>query len=112
VKDAPAFLASKAIMVVPLFSGSGIRIKIIEGMAAGKTIISTSLGAEGIHYANHENILIANAPCEFFEMISVCVSDRPLFEKIGKQARALIQKEYLPKNLIQKMLAFYKQLAG
>jgi polysaccharide biosynthesis protein PslH len=110
VPDAPAFLTSKAIMIVPLFSGSGIRIKIIEGMAAGKTIISTSLGAEGIRYTNHENILIANAPCEFFEMISLCAADRELSEKIGKQAQTLIETDYLPQNVIQSMLAFYKQL--
>ena len=112
VADAPVFLASKAIMIVPLFSGSGIRIKIIEGMAAGKTIISTSLGAEGIHYTNHENILIADAPCEFFEMISICVADKALFAKIGKQARTLIETHYLPQNLIQNLIAFYQQLIG
>ena len=112
VTDASVFLASKAIMIVPLFSGSGIRIKIIEGMAAGKTIISTSLGAEGIRYTNHENILIANAPCEFFEMISICVANKPLFAKIGKQARTLIETYYLPQNLIQNLLAFYQQLLG
>ena len=112
VTDAKIFLASKAIMIVPLFSGSGIRIKIIEGMAAGKTIISTSLGAEGIRYTNHENILIANAPCEFFEMISICVADKALFAKIGKQARTLIETHYLPQNLIQNLIAFYQQLIG
>jgi len=110
IKDASEFISSKAVMIVPLFSGSGIRIKIIEGMAAGKTIISTSLGAEGIGYTNHENILIANAPCEFFDMISLSVADKRLFEKIGKQARALIQTHYLPQKLIQNLLGFYQQL--
>jgi len=112
VPDAALFLASKAIMIVPLFSGSGIRIKIIEGMAAGKTIISTSLGAEGIRYTNHENILIANAPCEFFDMISICIEDKTLFAKIGKQARTLIETHYLRTNLIKNLLAFYQQLTG
>ncbi len=112
VPDSNRFLASKAVMIVPLFSGSGIRIKIIEGMAAGKTIISTSLGAEGIGYTNRENILIADAPCEFFEMISICVSDKPSWAKIGKQARTLIETEYLPGRLVQNLLAFYQQVAG
>jgi polysaccharide biosynthesis protein PslH len=112
VADAAAFLASKAIMIVPLFSGSGIRIKIIEGMASGKTIISTTLGAEGIQYTNHENILIANAPCEFFEMISICVADQELSAGIGKRARALIETHYLPRNIIGNLLGFYQQLLG
>ncbi|MEI6681462.1 MAG: glycosyltransferase family 4 protein [Bacteroidota bacterium] len=110
IRDAAEFISSKAVMIVPLFSGSGIRIKIIEGMAAGKTIISTSLGAEGIAYTNQENILIANAPCEFFDMISLSIADKRLFEKIGKQARTLIQTQYLPQKLVQNLLGFYQQL--
>ena len=112
VEDAPVFLNSKAIMIVPLFSGSGIRVKIIEGMAAGKTIVSTGIGAEGINYTNRHNILIADAPCEFFEMISLCVQDPEICKKIGKRARNLIETEYNSDNLIQKMVAFYKQLGG
>jgi glycosyltransferase involved in cell wall biosynthesis len=110
VEDAAAFLSSKAVMIVPLFSGSGIRIKIIEGMAAGKTVISTSIGAEGIRYTHRENILIADAPCEFFEMISICVTSQAACEKIGKQARNLVNTSYNSKNLIQKLLAFYQHL--
>ncbi|MEI7724891.1 MAG: glycosyltransferase family 4 protein [Bacteroidota bacterium] len=110
VENARDFMGSKAIMIVPLFSGSGIRVKIIEGMAAGKTIISTSIGAEGICYTHRENILIADAPCEFFEMISICVASPALCNRIGKQAISLIGKAYNTKNLIQKLLAFYQQL--
>ena len=110
VEDSRAFLASKSIMIVPLFSGSGIRVKIIEGMAAGKTIISTTIGAEGIGYTSRENILIADAPCEFFEMISICVTNRLLCDKIGTQARMLIRNVYNPEILVQKMVAFYQQL--
>ena len=47
-------------MIVPLQAGGGLRIKIIEGMALGKTIISTTIGAQGIPYTDQENILIAN----------------------------------------------------
>jgi polysaccharide biosynthesis protein PslH len=112
VEDAREFLASKSIMIVPLFSGSGIRVKIIEGMSAGKTIISTSIGAEGIRYTNRENILIADAPCEFFEMISVSVTNPEFCKKIGKHARTLISNEYNTKTLIRKLVDFYQQLPG
>ncbi len=112
VEDARDFLASKAIMIVPLFSGSGIRVKIIEGMAAGKTIISTAIGAEGINYTHRENILIADAPCEFFEMISLCVKNPEFCRKTGAQARILISDGYNTHILIWKLLAFYQQLTG
>ena len=110
VEDASRFLAEKSIMIVPLFSGSGIRIKIIEGMAAGKTIISTTLGAEGINCTHLKNILIADSPCEFFEMISICVNERKNCIKVGNEARQLIQTSFQPAALIQKLVAFYEHL--
>jgi glycosyltransferase involved in cell wall biosynthesis len=110
IPDAREFLASKAIMIVPLFSGSGIRVKIIEGMAAGKTIISTSIGAEGIRYTHRENILIADAPCEFFEMISICATDKQVCDKIGQKARMLTGDEYDTGILIRKLIGFYEQV--
>ena len=61
VADSHEFINSKSIMIVPLNSGGGMRVKIIEGMAFAKTIISTAVGAEGIEYENGKNILIANS---------------------------------------------------
>jgi glycosyltransferase involved in cell wall biosynthesis len=108
VDDAYAFMLRHTIMIVPLFSGSGLRIKIIEGMAAGKSIISTTVGAEGIGYTNRENILIADQPCEFFEMISICMADRSLCKRIGENAVALIRQEYDRDVVIRKLTGFYK----
>lgn len=110
VENAKEFIHSKNIMIVPLFSGSGIRIKIIEGMAAGKTIISTTLGAEGIHCTPGKNILIANAPCEFFDMISWCVTNPSKSETIGKNAKKLIESEYNQQLIVGKLIAFYQEL--
>ena len=61
VDDALEFVNSKSIMIVPLLSSGGVRVKIVEGMAMEKCIISTALGAEGINYTDGENILIANS---------------------------------------------------
>ncbi|HRD37448.1 MAG TPA: glycosyltransferase family 4 protein, partial [Bacteroidia bacterium] len=60
VADSKTFYNEHEIMLVPLLSGSGLRIKIIEGMAYGKPIVSTAIGAEGIKYTHGKNILIAN----------------------------------------------------
>ena len=77
VEDAGVFLRSKAIMIVPLFSGGGIRVKIIEGMAAGKTIISTTIGAAGIRYTHRENILIADIQYKCLARFSgLCLTKR------------------------------------
>lgn len=110
VESAQDFINSKVIMIVPLFSGSGIRIKIIEGMALGKAIISTKLGAEGIHYEDNKNILIANTPEEFVDQIEKCIKSKKLCETIGFNARKLIEKKYDNKKIIQNLVDFYKEI--
>ena len=112
VDDALKFINEHTVMIVPLFSGSGIRIKIIEGMACGKTIISTTVGAEGIHYTNLEDILIADEPGEFIELISSCMNDKAFFNRIGKNARELIKRDYDRDLIIQKLLGFYEKIGA
>lgn len=110
VEDAKEFISSKSIMITPLFSGGGIRIKIIEGMALARTIISTSIGAEGIPYENGRNILIANTASEFADAINLCVGSRELCEETGRNARQLMEKEFDRKAIIGRLDAFYGSL--
>jgi len=110
VDDAKKFILSKGVMIVPLFSGSGIRIKIIEGMALGKAVISTTIGAEGINYTNEKHILIANNPEEFLEVIEKCVQDKAFCEQLGKNARNLIEQDYNLKSTTQKLESFYNRI--
>ncbi len=110
VDDALDFIASKAIEIVPLFSGSGIRIKIIEGMAMGKAVISTSIGAEGIHVENGKNIMLADTPESFFEAIDRCVNDRNFCIQLGVNAKALTERDHNNPRLIEKLEKFYNSL--
>ncbi|MBI9034439.1 MAG: glycosyltransferase [Bacteroidales bacterium] len=110
VPDALEFIQSKSIMVVPLLSGSGIRVKIIEGMAMGKAVIASKIGAEGINYTDGVNILIANTPEEYAQAIKKCVNDQQFTEEIGRNARKLIRTEHHNAVLMEKLTAFYQSL--
>ncbi len=110
VPDARAFMAGKPVMIVPLFSGSGIRIKIIEGMASGRTVISTRTGAEGIRFTPGEHLLIADDPEGFRAAIDRCLNDPAGCHDIGKRARMLAEKEYDARVLTNRLAAFYRQL--
>ncbi|UEG53275.1 glycosyltransferase family 4 protein [Mucilaginibacter daejeonensis] len=114
VDDALEFVNSKAIMIVPLLSGGGMRVKIVEGMAMQKCIISTSLGAEGINYSNGENILIANTPQEFHRAIKRCITDENYCRRIGRNARALVEEQHETHKISQRLADFYQRtlLAG
>jgi len=110
VEDAIKFIKSKSIMIVPLLSGGGIRVKIIEGMALGKAIISTSVGAEGIHYTHKKDIWIADTPNEFAEAVRFFKSNPKKIIEFGSNARKLVEQEYSNEVIINKLLSFYKYL--
>jgi polysaccharide biosynthesis protein PslH len=112
VEDAIRFINDHTLMIVPLFSGSGIRIKIIEGMACGKTIISTYIGAEGIHCTHGEDILLADTPERLCEWISKCVTDPSFAENIGENARKLINRDYDRGRIIEKLVGFYQKIGS
>ena len=109
VENAYEFMNSKAIMIAPLFSGSGIRVKIIEGMALGKTIISTTLGAEGIPCKDGQNILIADNTEAFIEKISKCIDEKIFFSILGDNAFQFAKQRFSSQNVTKSLLAFFQQ---
>lgn len=111
VDNALEFLNSKSIMIVPLLSGGGMRVKIVEGMAMQKCIISTALGAEGINYKNGVNILIANTRDEFFKAIKRCVADEDYCKAIGVNARKLVEQQHDVNKVTNTLVALYEGLS-
>lgn len=103
---------NKAIMIVPLISGSGIRAKIVEGIALGKTIITTTIGAQGMKYTDGDNILIADTPEEFVEQIHKCYSSVNFCKTIGTNARKLSIENYHYVSVANEMVKFYSKLIG
>ncbi len=110
ITNAHRFINSKSIMIVPLQSGGGMRVKIIEGMALSKAIVSTTIGAEGIDCESKKNILIADSEQEFIDAIDKCLSDSEFSEMIGKNARRLVETKYDNQLISNKLSDFYKSL--
>jgi glycosyltransferase involved in cell wall biosynthesis len=79
---------------VPLRKGSGTRLKILEAMSFGNSIISTSVGAEGIDVKPGENILLADDVQSFVNAIQLLISSPNLNQEIRKNARLLVEKKY------------------
>lgn len=109
VDDAIRFIGSKMINVVPLLSGSGIRVKIIEAMSMGKAVVTTTVGARGIEYTDGVNLLIANTPDEFATQIARLVEDPDYCQQVGNAAYNLVANHYNSQNLTEKLLQFYKE---
>ncbi len=110
VFDAVEFMNSKAIMIVPLLAGSGMRVKIIEGMAMQKCIIATSIAAEGINYENGKDLLIADTPDEFYRSILQCITQPNRWREIGINARRTAERDHEINDNAKRMLEIFELL--
>lgn len=109
VESAYEFIKQKGIMVVPLLSGSGIRIKILEGMALQKAIVSTSLGAEGIECEHEKNILLADKAETFARQIIRLLQDKDQMQAIGEKARSEMIKNHGRTAIAREITEYYKR---
>ena len=108
IEDAHDFMNKYAIMISPIFSGSGIRIKILEAMMMGKVVISTRMGSEGISYTHGENILLADDPSTFAKFIIDYGTNRKKYDRIAKSSRNFVQENFNNKNFCILLKEFYR----
>jgi glycosyltransferase involved in cell wall biosynthesis len=94
VEDANRFISSCQVMIVPLFSGSGMRVKILEAMVLERVVVTTSLGLEGIVAKHGKHVLIANTVSDFLEQMQFCQNNPEKLIEIGRNARTLILDKY------------------
>jgi glycosyltransferase involved in cell wall biosynthesis len=104
VADAGAFAADKDILIVPLRSGGGIRVKILEAMQLGKVIISTSIGVQGIEVVDGVSFINADDNHLFVEKISWLLKNPNEAREIGKNAAQLVKTEYDNRKIIKELI--------
>lgn len=112
VPDASAFISQHPVMVVPLFSGSGMRVKVVEGMALGKFVLTTSLGKEGIQADHKEHMWISDTAQGFLEGISYCLENTDRAAEIGIQARIMASKQFDNHEAALAMMDIYEGLVS
>ncbi len=83
-----------AVYVLPLRIGGGTRLKILEAMAMGKPVVSTSVGCEGLEMVEGRDLLVANQPEEFAQAVLRLFRDPPLMTRIGKAGHRVVRETY------------------
>jgi glycosyltransferase involved in cell wall biosynthesis len=112
VDDIRPWVARAAVYVVPLRVGGGTRLKVVDAMAQGKAIVSTSVGCEGIRVSHGRDILIADQPALFAEQILALLRDEGRRRRLGDAARSLAEAEYSWPILGKKLLQGYQRVIG
>ena len=109
VEDSIEFMNHHSVMLVPLLSGSGMRIKIVEGMALGKAIVTTPVGTEGIDSTHNKNIFISNTIEGFTHEVDKIITNHNLYMNISKNAIKFAQEQFENKAIASKLTSFYEE---
>lgn len=109
VEDSHDFIKLHGIMIVPLFSGSGMRVKIIEGMGLAKAIVTTPVGCEGIDAENGKHLFITDKAETYAEHVLYLLQNNARAEEMGSAAFEFVGNEYSNQAIISKLTNFYNQ---
>jgi len=98
VRDIRPFLARARVFICPVRIGSGFRAKILEAMASGVPVVSTSLGAEGIPSGGGQTLLLADTPGQMLKSIRLLLMDEGLCAAMAVKARELVVNRFASEN--------------
>lgn len=107
VEDAQAFIQSYQVMVAPLLTGSGIRVKILEATALGRPVITTSAGIEGLEIINHPCIIVEDDPLLFCAQLVKMLKAPQESEALLTEAREVISRYFDNFELSSRLSQFY-----
>jgi glycosyltransferase involved in cell wall biosynthesis len=94
VADLTATYAKARVVIVPLLSGAGTRLKVVEGIAQGRPVVSTTLGASGVDVVADRDILIADSPEMFVHRCEEVLTDDALAQRLAAAGRARAEAVY------------------
>lgn len=108
VADVDPYWKQSTLLAVPLLSGGGVRVKILEAMAMGLPVVSTTVGCEGLGVRDGEHLLIADSPLEFSEACARVLQDKELAGTLAKNARQLVLERYDAQVALRALDAAYQ----
>lgn len=94
VEDVRPYIAAAAVYVVPLLTGGGTRLKVLEAMAMGKAVVSTTLGCEGIHATPDREVVLANEPHSFAARVLDLLQNEARCKELGHAARTFVERHF------------------
>lgn len=109
VDDSDEFTGEHTVMIAPCFSGSGMRLKIIEAMAMGKPVVTTAIGAEGLVAEKDVHLMIADEPGPFSDCIERLMKYPDLCREMGRSAYRLVYERYNNHDIAVSLSEFYKK---
>jgi len=112
VDDVRPYVHKAAVFAVPLRMGSGTRLKVLEGLAMGRPMVSTTLGCEGIDVEHGRHLLIADGADAFADATLQLMTRPDLARHLSAEGRALMLQKYRWEHAVEALEAFYRRVIG
>jgi glycosyltransferase involved in cell wall biosynthesis len=112
VDDVIPYYRQSTVCVVPLRAGGGTRLKILEAMALGRPVVSTTIGCEGLDVVDGVHLLIADTPEQFAEKTIRLLTDRQLYQDISANGRQLVVTKYDWNIITSHLTQIYSELTN
>lgn len=110
VEDVRPWLRSASAVVVPLLSGGGTRLKILEAFASGRPVVSTTIGASGLDVEDDRHLIISDRPMDMAQSVVSLLRNRALAQSLGDNAYQLVQANYRWNTIVDQLYARYQDL--
>jgi glycosyltransferase involved in cell wall biosynthesis len=110
VRDVRPYVRRASVVVAPLRIGSGTRLKVVEGLAMAKPMVSTTIGCEGIDVNSGEHLLVADSPDEFADAVALLLRDRALGQRLGAAGHRLARDHYSWEGAAENLATLYDSL--
>jgi glycosyltransferase involved in cell wall biosynthesis len=108
VTDVRPLVRDASVYVVPLRVGGGTRLKVLDAMAMGKAMVSTSIGCEGLDVRPDEHLLVADTPEQFADRTVALLEDKNRRFSLGRAARELVERRYSWRTIGGQLLDAYR----
>lgn len=112
VEDLRPYLTRATVVVVPMRFGSGTRLKVMEALAMGKPVVSTQVGAEGLHVIAGKHLVVADSPEAFATEVVRLANDSVERQRLGREGRGLVETEYDWRIVLAPLSQAIEELAG
>jgi sugar transferase (PEP-CTERM/EpsH1 system associated) len=112
VPETQPYIAGADVYVVPLLVGGGTRLKVLEAMAMGRALVSTTLGVEGLGVTDGQELLLADEPEAFAGRVVALLADEAQRRALGRNARAFVERGYGWQSIGPRLEAVYRQAQG
>jgi len=112
VPDLRPYYREALLALVPLRAGGGTRLKVLEAMAFGRAVVSTSIGSAGLPVGHGRELLLADHAAEFADAVVRLARDATLRNRLRQQARQLVERRFAWDRLAARLMAYQEELAG